>query len=338
MSLHLPVRRVAATAHATANKPSLHLQYLQPRTQRRNAGSWFNWGRTPSEKDPLTQELTRRERETMVAKRNMDRTQGGSIFEDEIEAQERKQKEESTKGPGISRQQAISKMKEHVELAQNPDPRWRNRYLRKKVMQMVRDESEGKPLSKEQRIRLTEKQHTSKSAMLPTSTKKLVHLTHQIVGKSVDDAITQMRFSKKKMAREVLWQLQLARDTAIAAHGMGLGSVNKDGDAEKKESKKQVRKIKTKDGKSIEVSDPTSLYVDESWVGRGPHMGMRIQYHARSRMSRMMRPSAYLSVVLKEEKTRVRQHDERIEKEAKKAPWVHLPNRPITAQRPYYTW
>lgn len=41
---------------------------------------------------------------------------------------------------------------------------------------------------------------------------------------------------------------------------------------------------------------------------------------------------------LKEEKTRLRLYDEKIEKEAKAKPWVHLPNRPIYAQRPYYSW
>lgn len=45
-----------------------------------------------------------------------------------------------------------------------------------------------------------------------------------------------------------------------------------------------------------------------------------------------------INMVLKEEKTRIRQHEERVAKEAKKAPWVHLPNRPVTAQRQYYSW
>lgn len=45
-----------------------------------------------------------------------------------------------------------------------------------------------------------------------------------------------------------------------------------------------------------------------------------------------------LAIVLKEEKTRIRLHEERVEKQKKAKPWVHLPNRPVTAQRPYYTW
>lgn len=45
-----------------------------------------------------------------------------------------------------------------------------------------------------------------------------------------------------------------------------------------------------------------------------------------------------LTVVLKEEVTRVRLHKERETKAAKKKVWVQLPNRPITAQRQYYSW
>jgi hypothetical protein len=41
---------------------------------------------------------------------------------------------------------------------------------------------------------------------------------------------------------------------------------------------------------------------------------------------------------LKEEATRIRLHNEREEKEKNKKVWVQLPNRPITAQRQYYSW
>ncbi|KAI1136280.1 ribosomal protein L22 [Hypoxylon sp. FL0543] len=332
MSLHLPARRVAATASAVAGKPSLHLQYLLPRTQRRSA--WFNFGKKNaskgSEESPFAQELTRREREQMMASRNLDRTQGTSIFDEEIKEAERARPEEQ-QGPGEASRSPIAgtRIKEHMERAEDPDPRWRVRFLKRKVMQMVRDGN--KPLTREQRIKLSEKEHVSKSTALPTSVKKLVHLSHQIVGKTVDEAITQMRFSKKKMAREVKWQLEDARDRAIAAHGMGLGAAG--GQALVK-----PKRIQTKDGKWVEVHDPTTLYVDQSWVTKGFWRGMRIQYHARSRMSVMWRPTASISMVLKEEKTRIRQHEERVEKQAKKAPWVHLPNRPVTAQRPYYSW
>lgn len=44
------------------------------------------------------------------------------------------------------------------------------------------------------------------------------------------------------------------------------------------------------------------------------------------------------TVLLKEEKTRIRQHEERTAKEQRKGPWVHLPSRPVYGQRPYYAW
>lgn len=176
---------------------------------------------------------------------------------------------------------AYSLMKEHTERALDPDPRWRVRYQRKKIMQMVR--ANGK-LSKQELIKRTEKEITSNSSIVPTSTKKLVHLSHQIVGKTVDEALTQMRYSKKKMAREVKYELEVARDTAIVSRGMGLGVPS--GETFVK------RKIKTKDGKTIEVQDPTRLYVDQSWVTKGPDRGMRMQYGARGRQNPMWRPTA----------------------------------------------
>lgn len=226
----------------------------------------------------------------MIAQQNLNRTQGSSIFDEELkdpsrssqQQQQQPEAEDKKKDPpAIAGVAAGTKMKEHRERAEDPDPRWRVRFLKKKVMQMVR--ARDQPTTRDQRIRLSEKQHTSASTPLPTSTKKLVHLSHQIVGKTVDDAITQMRFSKKKMAREVKWQLEEARDRAIVGHGMGLGAA---------ESADKPKKIQTKDGKWIEVQDPTTLYVDQSWVTKGPWRGARVQYHARSRMSMMWRPTA----------------------------------------------
>ena len=43
-------------------------------------------------------------------------------------------------------------------------------------------------------------------------------------------------------------------------------------------------------------------------------------------------------MILKEEKTRIREYEERLTKEKAKGPWVHLPNRPVHHQRPYYSW
>ncbi|KAI1126620.1 ribosomal protein L22/L17 [Nemania abortiva] len=336
MSLHLPARQAANAARTSIAKPSVHLQYLHPRTQRRNA-SWLSGFKWPGKKDkadtssPLSKALTKREKEQKeqkLSERLANRTQGETIFDEELKASQEKQTAVAPLSkPAPPSTLSYSNMKEHMERALDPDPRWRVRYQRKKVMQMVRA---GGKLSPQERIKASEKELTSNSDALPTSTKKLVHLSHQIVGKTVEEAITQMRYSKKKLAREVKWQLEEARDTAIVNRGMGLGVQSGETPAK--------RKIQTKDGKTVEVQDPTRLYVDQSWVTKGPYRGTRMQYHSRGRMSVMWRPTTRIHLVLKEEKTRIRQHDDRVSKEAKKAPWVHLPNRPVTAQRPYYSW
>ncbi|KAI0146286.1 ribosomal protein L22/L17 [Xylariaceae sp. FL1272] len=336
--MSLPTGRAAQTARraTVALQPSLPLRYL-PRAQRRAASYLDPFGAISAvfgkkkASTPLSEALTEREKQNTtnkLTKRITDRRQGKSIFDEEINESEKQQRAQQQPAMGSFAGGRVSTMKEHMQHALDPDPRWRVRYQRKKLMQMVRND--GK-LSRKDQLKLDEKEIRCDSTPLPTSTKKLMFLSRQIAGKTLEDAITQMRFSKKKMAREVRFTLEEARNKAIASRGMGLGKVNG-------EVLKEPKKIVTKDGQKMVIYNPTQLYVDESWVTKGQMRGMRIQYHARSRMSRMWRPSARLSVVLKEEKTRIRMHDDRVEKERKKAPWVHLPNRPVTAQRPYYSW
>ncbi|KAI4600877.1 54S ribosomal protein L22, mitochondrial [Pestalotiopsis sp. 9143b] len=317
MSLHFPARRLAQTARSG---------YLLPYTQQRSA-SWFNWGGSSKKKSPLSEELEKREQQKKIFDKMADRTAGESVFDEEIKKVDETSKATPTEG-GAAAYSGPSRAKEHMARALDPDPRWRIRWQRKKVMQMVRS---GGKVTKEQHIKMTEKEILQKSENLNTSTKKLMFLSRQIQGKTLDEALTQMRYSKKKTASEVSYVLKEARDRAIVSRGMGLGQVNG-------QLLDKPRQIQDKEGKWLEVSDPTRLYIDQAWVGKGPPRGMRIQYHARGRMSRMMKPSAHLTVILKEEKTRLRQYDDKLKKEAKAKPWVHLPNRPVTAQRPYYTW
>lgn len=265
---------------ARSGGPSSHLRCILPSTQQRSA-SWFNWGKSADKESPLVQELNKREQQKKIFDRMADRTAGESVFDEEIksatEAAPKKEGADANMGLG-----GLSRAKEHMARALDPDPRWRVRWQRKKVMQMVRS---GGKMTKEQRIKMVEKEVTQKSENLNTSTKKLMFLTRQIAGKTVDDALVQMRYSKKKTAPEISYLLKEARDMAIVSRGMGLGQV--DGGILEK-----PRQIKTKDGKWIEVADPTSLYIDQIWVGKGPPRGLRIQYHARGRMSKMMKPSA----------------------------------------------
>jgi len=159
--------------------------------------------------------------------------------------------------------------------------------------------------------------------------KKLNPLARQIAGKTLDEAIIQMRFSVKKAAKDVLEHLQAAKNEAVVKRGMGLGG--------KLQKFDQPLRIQTKDGTRIKVENPTTIYVDQAWVGRGLH-GSTPDYRARGQISMMNNPTTSLSVVLKEEATRIRLHSEREEKINNQKVWVQLPNRPITAQRQHYSW
>ncbi|KAI9694738.1 MAG: 54S ribosomal protein L22, mitochondrial [Bathelium mastoideum] len=213
-----------------------------------------------------------------------------------------------------------------MSAALDPNPDARLRWERKKVIQSIRHRGR---ISRALALKRTERESLSKSHFFKTSVKKLAPLARQIAGKPVADAIAQMRLSRKKAAIDVVQHLERARDTAVVARGMGLGEVE--------ERKGAPVEIKTKDGKHMVIEDRTGMYIDQAWVGRGPY-GKELEFRARGKVNMLHLPSTSLSVVLKEEATRVRQHEEREEKKRKRKVWVQLPDRPITAQRPYYSW
>ncbi|KAI9699800.1 MAG: 54S ribosomal protein L22, mitochondrial [Candelina mexicana] len=210
--------------------------------------------------------------------------------------------------------------------ALDPDPNARKRWERKMVIRQI--QRRGR-LSKSMQIKRTERESLSKSPMLKTSVKKLGPLARQIAGKSVEDAIVQMRFSRKKAAKDVKEHLEHARNEAIVRRGMGLG--------EAEGTKGKEVEIELKNGKRRLVKDRTGLYVDQAWVGRGT-FGRLPDFRARGRINIMRPPRTSISVLLKEEATRVRISEEMDEKRRKRKLWVHLPNRPVTAQRQYYSW
>lgn len=186
-------------------------------------------------------------------------------------------------------------------------------------------------MSRTEVLRQTERQHTDTSPLLKTSVKKLGMLARQIAGKTLDEAMVQMRFSSKKTAKDVLSHLEYARDAAVVRRGMGLGAA-----AEEGETHDPVM-IRDKEGNRVKVTDPTSMYIDEAWVNRGKY-GKKPEYRARGRVNVLHLPYTSLTVVLKEEATRIRKDKEREEKEAKRKPWIAMPNRPITAQHQYPLW
>lgn len=169
----------------------------------------------------------------------------------------------------------------------DPDPRARIRWERKKVIQMVRRRTAAEEPSeysrRTERIATSERQLTHKSPWLETSVKKLMLLARQIEGKTLEDALVQMQYSKKKMAAEVKFHLEEARDLAIVSRGMGLGNING--------STTTPTKIMTKDGATLKVNDPTGLYVAEAWVNKGPPRHKRIKYRGRGGLSLLVSPS-----------------------------------------------
>lgn len=251
--------------------------------QRRNKWSinmFKGWGKSGTKdsgdkgQDPVASELDDPKKRQQFLQRNMRGGVEDSIFQDEIEAS--KPASETPAAPASE-----ERTKESLAMVVDPDARSRIRWQRKKVIQLVRRNGE---LSREEKIKMTERELLHRSEFMPTSVKKLVMLARQIAGKPVDEAIQQMQWSKKKFAAEVKYHLEEARDMAVVQRGMGLGNVN--GDLLNK-----PRKVQTKDGKWIEIADPTRLYVAQSWVGRGPWRGKELDYKGRGRMGIIQHPS-----------------------------------------------
>ncbi|KJZ72476.1 hypothetical protein HIM_08145 [Hirsutella minnesotensis 3608] len=300
--------------------------------QRRSA--WtnpFKWKRGSSASDTPRQgpDLDDPKKRQEFLSENLHGSAKDSIFEDEIEGAAPPPSEAGPQKAVPQKAKAkLEKPRHEMLMVTDPDPRGRIRWHRKKVIQMVRNNG---LLSREERIKMSERELLHKSHFLPTSIKKLVMLSRQIAGKSIDDAIAQMKWSKKKMSAEIKYYLEEARDLAVAQRGMGLGKANG-------EILQQPRKIRTRDGKWMEITDPTRIYIAQSWVGRGPWRSKEIEYKGRGRIGITQHPSTSFSILLKEEKTRIREYEEDEAKKAAKGPWVHLPDRPIHGQRPYYTW
>lgn len=274
-----------------------------------------------------------------------------SIFEDDRRSQVQAGADEDTQTGGRKRNPAS------MARVLDPDPNARERWERKKVIQNIR---KGGRLSKAEFLLQTEREHTAKSEMMKTSVKKLGMLARQIQGKTVDEAIVQMRFSKKGVAQQVLAHLEAARDEAVVMRGMGLGLVGvQEAESEAPNlnasstdvtgvqpkaavvSPSSPLDIQLKDGKRHTVTDTSNIYIEQAWVGRGQY-GKLPDYRARGRVFIMRTPWTSLSVVLKEEATRVRQWKEREAKRLKQRQdkvWTPLPDRPVQGVRgQYYSW
>ena len=232
---------------------------------------------------------------------------------------------------------------------------------------VIRDVKKRGRLSKTEQIMRTERELLSKSEFYKTSVKKLHPLARQIAGKPLAEALVQMRFSKKKVALNIKRHLEYARDEAIVKRGMGLGQVRAgdQGSGEGQKVEGWPRIVQDKKGRKRLVADPTQMYVDQAWVGRGSYTNSP-SFRAKGKVDILRHPTtsksslalyladvrwiatedwatllilcAGITVVLKEEATRIRLEEEREQKRKNKKVWVPLPDRPVTAQRQYPLW
>ena len=260
---------------ATSRSSTSPLPFLLPYLQRRTL-FWSRKKRTEFDA-PITNPLTEEYLKQKPAQKGLVRGDlaASSIFEDEeIAGPKPEALKDAEKGKVVTpRDPSI------MAAALNPDPISRARWERKMVIREI--QKRGR-LSRTQMIKRDERELVSKSHNFQTSVKKLMPLARQIAGKSVEEAIVQMRFSKKKAAFEVRKHLEHARNEAIVSRGMALGVV---------EGKKiQPTVIQTKDGKRIKVTDPTALYIEQAWVGKGDY-GRTPDHRARGQINLMKNPT-----------------------------------------------
>jgi len=192
-----------------------------------------------------------------------------SIFEDEVLAGP-KPEELSAKEKAVK--DAPPRNPEYMAAALDPDPANRRRWERK---MLIREITKRGRLSKTQLLKKQERQIISKSHDFKTSVKKLVPLAKQITGKTIDEAIIQMRFSVKKAANDVRAHLEHAKNEAIVKRGMGLGH-----------DLSQPLRIQTKKGKRVKVKNLTTMYIEQAWCGKGLY-GRTPDHRARGQINMM---------------------------------------------------
>jgi len=285
--------------------------------------------------------VAERPTEKSTARREKATLSSSSIFEDEkpSKLQEREPLETQEPRdiiPASEREQAFDQKYGKYKLEDrvahrllnvvDPLPLERANWERDQIINYVRNDWK---ISKELHLKRTERAMTFKSLDFKTSRKKLGKLARQIAGKTVDEALLQMRYSKKRVASEVVKHLEHARDLAVVKWGMGLGKAeNRTGD--------KIH-INLKDGSKKLVEDRTEIYIDQAWVGRGPYL-KEPEFRARGRVNILKKPYTSVSVLLKEEATRVREHQEKEVKKKNGKLWLHLPDRPLVGQRQYVMW
>lgn len=250
--------QLAAAPLTTSHPP---IAFLVPLYTNQRRSLWDNFSKRldsakrmflpdKAPKNPLTEEYLKKKSDAQRQQAERGDLSRSSIFEEEGFGSRRdREKEARFRDPKT------------MARALDPNPKATLLWKRKMVIQEIRKRGR---LTKDQTLKRTERVLLSKSHDFKTSVKKLVPLAKQIAGKTVEDAIIQMRFSKKKVAKDVKEHLEHAKNEAILKRGMGLGKVER-----KSTENFKTRWIVTKDGKRVKVEDPTTLYVDEAWCGKG---------------------------------------------------------------------
>ncbi len=257
----------------------------------------------------------------------------------------------------------------HLGAIINPKPKRRSMWHRRMVIRSVRQRGR---LTTTIKLARSERSSLSRSHFFKTSMKKLAPLARQIAGKPIDEAILQMRFSKKKVAQEVREHLIEAKHEAIVVRGMGLGHREQETSDQAPQPtptttittlppsvspattattviQSQLTPTPsnpaTLPGTSIPTNpahrSPTDIYISQAWINRGPY-GQKPDYRAFGRLYIMRPPNTGLSVLLKEEKTRTREKADkeikRIRQRMGKSMWTQLPDRKVTRQGQYLLW
>jgi ribosomal protein L22 len=173
----------------------------------------------------------------------------------------------------------------------------------------IRDVLRNGRVTKEIKLARTEREYIYHSPALSTSMKKLTRLMHLIAGKTIEEALIQLRFSPKRVARDVMKFLMVGRDEAVTQRGMGIGGAQAAREAFQRElenmsAKKGVewtpyladgtrrlerkpeegRLIEMKDGSQKRIYDETEIYISQAWVTKGQH-SKSIEQRARGQVN-----------------------------------------------------
>lgn len=231
-------------------------------------------------------------------------------WHDNLTSEEKAQLKQQAK----TREADAQKVKDRQLMAMklDPDVKARRSLERRLVIRGVKRHGR---LTKAEHIARTERSSNFSSVPLPTSVKKLQKVVNQLAGKTVSEALVQLRFSKKRVARDVIKGLELAQDEAIEQKGMGLQGEGlamqrwmkqrEKTDAGKprdiwdyktspddKGTAKAAKKlppttIELKDGSKKVIRDPSEIYIDQMWVNRcQPWFG--VEQRARGRTNRLI--------------------------------------------------